>query len=354
MKTTSFSKFVLIVITLAFPLKAIEFNEMVFEAGDISLREWILPSQAPHPKNNKPTPARVSLGKMLFFDPRMSGDGNMSCATCHNALLGWSDALPTTKGSKSKVLRRASPSIINTAFNTVQMWDGRKKSLEDQAIGPMESAAEMNTDFDKMLLLLNQLQGYIDAFSLAYPGEVINKKTIAKAIASYERTILSNSSPFDAWIKGDKKAMTVEQIEGFKLFVNPDKGNCAVCHSAPNFTDNGFHNIGLESFGFDNPDMGRFAQKPLKLMKGAFKTPTLRDINRSSPYFHDGSADTLIEVIEHYVLGGENKTNLSPNMKKSNLNKIEKQRLLSFLNMLSSPNKPITLPILPQNKRLGI
>ncbi|PAJ75541.1 tryptophan tryptophylquinone biosynthesis enzyme MauG [Pseudoalteromonas sp. NBT06-2] len=333
---------------MSLSLQALEFKDITFEAGHESLKEWILPTEVPYPEGNKPTSSRVALGKMLFFDPRISGDGNMSCSSCHNALLGWSDALATTKGSKSKVLGRASPSIINTAFNPLQMWDGRKKSLEDQAIGPMESEAEMNTDFDKMMLLLNQLQDYVDAFESAYPGEGINKKTIAKAIASYERTVISNTSPFDAWIKGDEKALSSEQIEGFKLFSDPKKGNCEVCHSAPNFTDNGFHNIGLASFGIDKPDMGRYAQKPLKLMKGAFKTPTLRDINRSSPYFHDGSAGTLEDVIEHYVLGGENKTNLSPNMKKSNLNDLEKKHIAAFLNVLSSPIKPITLPILPQ------
>ncbi|NRA23025.1 MAG: tryptophan tryptophylquinone biosynthesis enzyme MauG [Oleispira sp.] len=328
-------------------LWAEEYKNMVFVAGDKSLAEWILPDEPPYPAGNKPTPARVELGKMLYFDPRISGDGNMSCATCHSPLFGWSDGLATAKGFKSQVLGRASHSIINTGFNHLQMWDGRKKSLEEQAVGPMEANVEMNTDFDKMFALLKSLSGYVNAFEAAYPGKGINKDTVAKAIASYERTIISNTSPFDAWVKGDNMALTKQQVEGFKLFVNPEKGNCAVCHSAPNFVDDGFHNIGLKSFGIDKPDMGRHAQRPLNLMKGAFKTPTLRDVALSYPYFHDGSEKTLRGVVDHYSDGGVVKANLSPNMKKLSLTDNEKKKIVVFLESLTSPVKPFTLPILP-------
>lgn len=141
--------------------------------------------------------------------------------------------------------------------------------------------------------------------------------------------------------------MTAQQIRGFRLFVDPDKGNCAVCHSAPNFTDNGFHNLGLASFGEDNPDLGRYTQRPLRLMKGAFKTPTIRDITLSAPYFHDGSAETLMEVVEHYAIGGVVKENRSPNMKTLNLSQQEKEDIVAFMESLTTPPEAFVLPILP-------
>ncbi len=334
-------------VILSTPLHATEYSEYSFKAGDKSLQEWLLPNTPPYPTGNKPTKARVELGKMLFFDPRIGGDGNMSCATCHNPMLGWSDALPTAKGFKSQVLGRATPVITNTAYNGLQMWDGRKKSLEDQAIGPMEASVEMQTNFTELLNLINHSTHYQNAFEQAYPGEGVNKGTIAKAIASFERTIVSNNSPFDKWVKGDKNALNAQQIEGFKLFTNPDKGNCAVCHSAPNFTDNGFHNVGLASWGKKNPDMGRYSERPLGLMKGAFKTPTLRDIGLSAPYFHDGSSKNLTQVMEHYIDGGVKKTNLSPNMKKLTINDKEKAAIIAFLDSLTTVPKPFELPILP-------
>ncbi|MDX1757697.1 MAG: cytochrome c peroxidase [Marinobacter sp.] len=322
-------------------------TEYVFEAGHPSLQHWLMPEEVPFPEANNPTEARVELGKKLFFDPRLSGDGNMSCATCHNPVFGWSDGMPTAKGFQSRVLGRATPTITNTAFNALQMWDGRKDSLEDQALGPMVSSVEMNVDLKVAQARLMALPGYRTAFDAAYPGEGITDETLAKAIASYERTIISTDSPFDQWVRGDEDAMTEAQINGFKVFVDPDKGNCAVCHSAPNFTDDGFHNIGLASYGEENPDMGRYVSVPLASMKGAFKTPTLRDVTETAPYFHDGSAKTLEEVIEHYALGGTVKDNLSPNMKELDLTTQEKADLLAFLQALTESKEPIQLPDLP-------
>lgn len=321
-------------------------TKYVFKAGDPSLKEWLLPAEVPYPKGNKPTKARIELGKKLFFDPRLSGDGNMSCGTCHNPALGWSDGLPTARGVKSKVLDRASPTIFNTAYNSIQMWDGRKKSLEDQAMGPMEATVEMNMDTKKLFKWLNGNKSYVKLFNRAYPGEKIAAPTVSKAIATYERTAaISNNSKFDRWVKGNKRAMTAQQVRGFKLFAT--KAKCVACHSAPNFTDNGFHNIGLASWGKKNPDMGRFSQRPLRLMKGAFKTPTLREIKRTSPYFHDGSSKTLKEVVEHYVKGGVVKTNLSPNMEKISLTDKEVDDLVEFMKALSSSFTPVRLPELP-------
>ncbi|WP_338518182.1 cytochrome-c peroxidase [Alteromonas gracilis] len=321
-------------------------TEYVFEAGHASLQEWLLPENVPTPKDNPLTPEKVALGKMLFFDPRLSGDGNMSCASCHSPLFGWSDGQKTARGHKSMVLGRASPVVVNTGYNDIQMWDGREKTLEDQSIGPMRNTAEMNMDIPKLRNFL-RTSDYKEHFDKAFPKETIGVEQIAKAIASFERTIVSRNSPFDKWVKGDKTALSEQQVRGFKLFVDPNKGNCAVCHSAPNFTDNGFHNLGLASYGQENPDLGRYTQRPLRLMKGAFKTPTIRDITLSAPYFHDGSAETLMDVVEHYAIGGVVKENRSPNMKTLNLSQQEKEDIVAFMESLTTPPKAFVLPILP-------
>ncbi len=322
-------------------------KDYVAKAGHPSLQEWLL-GEVPYPKDNKPNAERVELGKKLFFDPRLSGDGNMACATCHSPLFGWSDGLPTALGFKSKVLGRASPTVTNSAYNSLQMWDGRKKSLEDQALGPMLSSDEMNTDVAAAVEFLKASPEYRQAFDKAYPGEGVSNETLAKALASFERTVISNNSAFDRWVKGDKKAMTPQQVRGFEIFVDPEKGNCEVCHSAPNFTDNGFHNIGLPAYLDELPDMGRYAIKPIKIMRGAFKTPTLRNVTATAPYFHDGSAKDLMAVVEHYVTGGAETPDLSPNMKALSLTEQEKKYLVAFLQALDDEEIPFTLPVLPR------
>lgn len=322
-------------------------SKTIYTAGHPALKQWLMPDTPNYPTDNKPSKERIQLGKKLFFDRRLSGDGTMSCATCHNPALGWTDGLPTARGLKGKVLRRATPTLLNSGYNILQMWDGRKKTLEEQAIAPMKSALEMNVNSNKLLRWLQSDAEYKKLFNKAYPNEKIGTATLSKAIAAFERTLVSNNSAFDRWVKGDKKAMSKQQINGFKLFTG--KAKCVVCHAAPNFTDNGFHNIGLASWGKQNPDLGRFKQRPLAIMKGAFKTPTLRDIALTAPYFHDGSAKTLKQVVDFYVSGGVIKTNLSPNLSKIELSKSERESLVAFLKALTSKIQTTTLPILPVN-----
>ena len=205
----------------------------------------------------------------------------------------------------------------------------------------------MNMDLPKLFLWLRSNQIYKQKFDQAYPSEEIGAPTVAKALASFERTIISRNSRFDKWIQGDESALKTEEVRGFAIFLDSNKGNCVVCHSGPNLTDNGFHNIGLPSFGHTEPDLGRYAEKPLKLMRGAFKTPTVRDASLTAPYFHDGSAETLEQVVEHYVKGGVVKTNLSPNLKSLILNEQEKADLVAFLKSLESTPEPFELPVLP-------
>jgi cytochrome c peroxidase len=273
----------------------------------------------------------------------------MSCGTCHDPAKGWTDGLPTSRGFAGKALLRATPTIINSAYATVFMWDGSASSLEEQSLGPIDSLDEMGANSDevaanseRVLRLLNGEAGYRQAFARAYPGEAIDRLTLAKAIASFERTVVGTHSPFDQWLAGDRAAMSPQQIRGFRIFNDPEKGNCSTCHQPPHFTDNGFHNIGLASYGNASPDLGRYEFKPVAVNKGAFKTPGLRNVATTAPYFHDGSVATLTEVVEHYVSGGRVRTNLSPDMKKIVLSAQEKEDLLAFLGALTDEQVAMT------------
>jgi len=305
---------------------------------------YLRPKIVPAPADNQLTPDRAELGKILFFDPRLSGSNWISCATCHNPALGWSDGLPTAIGDGMKTLHRATPTILNTAYNKIQMWDGRAPNLEEQATSPIVSPSEMNQDLDALIKELSAIPGYKALFEKSYPGEGISKQTISKAIASFERTVVSTESPFDKWRKGNKKAVSESVKRGFVLFEG--KANCAACHQGFNFVDDGFHNIGLKKLG-DVEDEGRFAHKKVKVLKGAFKTPTLRDIARTAPYMHNGVYKTLEEVVDHYNRGGENQENPDPNLKPLNLTDQEKADLVTFLKSLTGKHMTINIPQLP-------
>jgi cytochrome c peroxidase len=308
-------------------------------------RAWILGAPV-EPQDNPTTAARVALGQALFFDPRISGNGTVSCSTCHNPALGWSDGLRTGMGIHSTVLGRKTPTVINTGYNTQFMWDGRKASLEDQALGPMSTPEEMQTDFAATIGMLEAMPGYRAMFDAAYPAEGISKQTMAKAIAAFERTVVSKDSRFDRWVAGDRAAITQQEWRGYQVFKDPAKGNCEVCHAAPNFTDNGFHNIGVaDAPGKD--DAGRYKIRPVASMRGAFKTPTLRDVERRGPYFHNGSAETLMDVVDHYARGGDDHRNLSKEVHPLDLSAADKRDLVAFLRSLSGSGGPLSLPVLP-------
>lgn len=304
---------------------------------------WRLPRDIPQPADNLSTPDRVALGKALFFDPRLSANGTVSCASCHNPALGWSDGLKTGVGINGTVLGRATPTIVNVGLNTQFMWDGRKKSLEDQALGPMKTPEEMKTDFVAVIRQLREIDGYREMFGRAFPGEAIGEETIAKAIAAFERTVVSKDSPFDRWLAGDPQALTAQEWRGYQVFKDPAGGNCSACHNGPNFTDNGFHNIGIAG-----KDVGRYGIRKVASMKGAFKTPTLRDIALTAPYFHDGSAATLRDVVEHYDRGGDDRSNLSPEIRPLHLSAQDKDDLVAFMRSLTGRRVAFVAPQLPQ------
>ena len=241
-----------------------------------------------------------------------------------------------------KMLGRATPTILNTAYQPRQMWDGRFRTLEEQALGPIIADEEMNQNLNEVIMELLAIPGYVQLFERAYPGEGITKQTIAKALANFERTVVSGESPVDRWLKGDEKAVNEAVKRGFALFEG--KANCAACHQGFNFTDDGFHNVGLKG----NQDVGRFAKVPVKVLRGAFKTPTLRDIELTGPYMHNGMYQSLEEVIDHYNRGGDEKETPDPNMKSLNLSDSEKKDLVAFLRSLTGSPRDITFPRLPQ------
>lgn len=308
------------------------------------VKKYLRPMEVPQGKKNISTPERVELGKFLFFDPRLSGSNFISCATCHNPALGWSDGQPTAIGHGMGTLDRSTPTILNTAYQRFQFWDGRMRTLEAQALGPIEAGGEMSQPLEELIPELKAIPGYVKMFEAAYPGEGVSKSAIGKAIAVFERTIVSTDSGFDRWLKGVDGAMSKEAMKGFEIFKG--KANCVACHDGFNFSDNGFHNIGLK----DMEDPGRYAIKPIKVLKGAFKTPTLRDIALTAPYMHNGAYNTLEEVVNHYNAGGfKNAGTLSPNMKPLKLSKKEKKAVVAFLKSLTGDPMEVTVPVLPVN-----
>jgi cytochrome c peroxidase len=307
--------------------------------------DYVRPDILPPPPNNASTAERVELGRVLFFDPRLSGSNWISCATCHNPGLGWADGLPTGIGNGMESLARSTPTVLNTAYNKFQGWDGRARTLEEQALSPIADAGEMHQDIGMLVEELKAIAGYAGLFERAYPEEGINESTISRAIAAYERTLLTTDAPFDLWVAGDEAAIDEAAKRGFELFEG--KARCTACHQGFNFQDDGFHNIGLLSKG--EPDPGRYAVRPIAAVFGAFKTPTLRELARTAPYMHDGSYATLREVLDHYNRGGDVVEGLSPEMRPLDLTPEEIDDLLAFLDTLNSI-EPLTetIPILPQ------
>lgn len=295
-----------------------------------------------HPPNNLPTPEKIALGKQLYFDGRLSADNKVSCASCHDPAKGYSNGDQFATGVEGKKGGRNSPTVINSAYQTFQFWDGRAKSLEEQALGPIQNPIEMNLTLDAVVAKLNAIEGYKKQFQQVF-GTDVTSDGIAKAIAAYERTVLCGDAPYDRFKAGDKGALTEPAQRGMKLFFG--KANCSACHSGPNFTDNAFHNIGVPG-----NDAGREAISKSVGDKGAFKTPTLRDLTKSGPYMHDGSMKTLEEVMAHYNKGGTPNDQLDEEIYALKLTPEQLADLVTFLKEgLTSNSYPAhTAPELPQ------
>jgi cytochrome c peroxidase len=300
------------------------------------------PDTIPFPPDNPYTPEKAALGKMLFFDTRLSRDKNLSCASCHNPSFGWEVPFAKAIGAGGKPLGRHAPTTLNQAWSKNLFWDGRAPTLEAQAKGPVEAAVEMDLPMKVAVERLRAVQGYQLAFKKAFPKDGLSEDTVLKAIATYERTLVSGDTPFDRWIRGDDKALSTEARRGFVLFTG--KANCASCHTGWNFTDDKFHDIGLPT-----EDKGRteVSKDPKDLH--AFKTPGLREIAARAPYMHHGEVATLEAVIGHYVGGGEKRPTLSPQMRPVALGEQDVKDLAAFMRSLSSPHTNLAMPNLPAN-----
>ncbi len=298
----------------------------------------------PIPADNPPTAETIALGRMLYYDPILSADGTISCASCHGPQMGFTDTRPVSLGVGGKKGSRHSPTVINSAYNTLQFWDGRAPSLEDQAKGPIANPVEMAATHEEAVKRIQDDPKYVSLFKQAWGTDKITIDLVVKSIASFERTVLSGNSPFDRFYYGhDKKALSASAQRGLKLFIDPKKGNCEVCHTIGKeyalFTDNKFHNLGIGADTRGNMvDLGRFSETKNDADWGSFKTPTLRNIAQRAPYMHDGSFPTVKDALGHYIGGG----NLNPHLDKEIhaldfLTFDERDDLLSFLDSLSAP-----------------
>lgn len=290
------------------------------------------------PEENPYTPEKEDLGRLLYFDPRLSSDSSVSCASCHDPKKAFGDGAAVATGIAGQKGNRSAPTVINRVYSGLQFWDGRAPSLEEQAKGPIANPIEMTSHKDPTAAhnacvdRLRKVPGYVQRFKEAFGTAEFTIDHIAQAIATFERTVLSGNAPFDRYRAGDQSALSAEQVRGLEVFFK--KSACDACHIGFNFTDGSFANIGI---GMDkpNPDLGRFRISGKEEDKGAFKTPTLREVANTAPYMHDGSFKTLEEVVEHYNKGGIKNPHLHQRMKPLNLTEQDKKDLIAFLKALS-------------------
>ena len=298
------------------------------------------------PEDNPLTAEKVELGKQLYFDPRLSRDNTVSCASCHDPKKGYSNGEPFATGVRGQVGGRSAPTIINSAYSDLQFWDGRAHRLEGQALGPIQNPIEMDLTLDEVVAKLNKIEGYKKQFQKVF-GTDVTSDGIAKAIASFERTIVSGDAPYDRFKAGDKKALSESAQRGMKLFFG--KGHCSACHVGHNFSDQSFHNVGV-GMEKEKQDLGRYEVTKVIGDKGSFKTPTLREIARTAPYMHDGRFKTLDEVVDYYDKGGHPNEWIDEEIFPLKLTPAERADLVKFLSEgLSSETYPdVEAPKLPE------
>jgi len=323
------------------------------------------------PADNPLTRAKVELGRQLYFDPRLSKDSSIACATCHHPSMGWAENTPVSTGMGGQKGGRSSPTIVNRVLGLTQFWDGRVKTLEEQALGPVGNPIEMASTPEEAATRLNSIEGYRLQFEAVFGGPATPER-VAKAIASFERTILSGESKLDLYERakpfmdyepedGDdaeflermRAALAAEEgnrmsesaQRGRELFF--DKAKCSTCHVGQDLSDELFHNLGI-GMQAKEPDLGRFVVTKVEKDKGAFRTPSVRNIALTAPYMHDGSLKTLREVVEHYAKGGTPNPWLSDKLVKLELGEQEKQDLVAFMEEgLTGKTTPVEIPRLP-------
>ncbi len=273
---------------------------------------------------------KTKLGQQLFNDPRLSGGADMSCATCHDPALAFTDGLAKARGRGGSRLRRNTPSIYNLASSSRFNWDASANSLESQAIGPITHPNEMNGSFESIIARLGKDTGLRKSFNGAFGSPGLSKERILEAVSTYVRSLVSPQTRFDAWVSGDETALSAAEKRGFTLFVG--KAGCVSCHSGWRFTDDSLHDIGVKS---DDPGNSAVSGGHPKIP--SFKTPGLRELSKTAPYMHNGSIATLEGVIEHYSDGFIDRPSLSSNMRRDlELTPQETSDLVDFLLSLSS------------------
>ena len=333
-----------LVVALPLVLLAASLWAAAVHADGQFLANGLLPP-VPVPPDNPQTDAKVKLGHQLYFEKRISLDNTISCASCHDPAYGWADPRPVSQGVGGMKGGRNSPTVLNSAYNGVQFWDGREPDLEHQALGPLQNPVEMKMSMPMVLDRLRANAGYVKQFEETF-GSGPTEEGVAKAIAAFERTVISSGSPYDEYLGGDKSAMSPAAVRGMNLFRG--KAHCLPCHSGPNFTDDRFHNLGIGYKGGKFADVGRVEQTKRVADTGAFKTPTLRSIAETAPYLHDGSEKTLEAVVDLYNRGGVRNPHLDRLMMPLHLTAREKADLVEFLKALTGVPLDIREPALPQ------
>jgi cytochrome c peroxidase len=283
----------------------------------------------PVPEDNPFSSAKVALGKRLFLDPLLSADRTLSCASCHRPAQAYADSTPSSRGVDAQQTRRNAPSILNRAYGQSLFWDGRAPSLEEAVVQPIENPAEMALPLATLVERLQRDRGYRTEFARAFPDSV-SARNVARALASYVRTLRSGDAPIDRYLRGDRSALSAEAEAGMRLFNG--KANCVSCHVGAIFSNEKFHNTGV-SWG--SGDAGRSAVTGREEERGRFKVPSLRNVVLTAPYMHDGSIATLEAVIEFYDRGGTPNPNRDPEIHALSLTLLEKRALLEFLKSLT-------------------
>ena len=295
------------------------------------------------PSDNPLTVEKVKLGKLLFFDKRLSANNTIACASCHIPALAFTDGQSVSTGIHQQQGGRSAPTAINRLFSSGQFWDGRAGTLEAQSVGPFVSPVEHGfPNHDALVAKVNAIAGYKPLFQDAFGDSPLTVEHIGKAIASFQRTLLSGNSAYDQFGSGrNDRALSPQAQSGLQVFVG--KGQCLRCHFGFNFTDERFHNLGVD-WDTDHVDIGRYGVTKDPKDLGAFKTPTLREIARTAPYMHDGRFATLRQVIEFYDHGGIPNPQLDPVIKPLNLTEQEKEDLIEFLRGLNGEGWDVTPP----------
>ncbi|ACB93859.1 cytochrome-c peroxidase [Beijerinckia indica] len=299
-----------------------------------------IPAKAPGLPNNPATPEKLALGKMLYFDPRLSISHSLSCASCHNLGLGGTDDRPKSLGHDWQQGGRNAPTVLNSVFNLAQFWDGRAADLAEQAGGPILNPVEMGSTKPQTIDVLKGIPGYVTAFKAAFPGtsDSITYENLEKAIAVFEATLLTPEAPFDRWLSGDDKALTQNQKNGLRLFV--DKG-CSGCHNGVNIGGSMYAPFGVVKAPAPDvrpaDDLGRAAITKSKDDDYAFKVPTLRNIALTAPYFHSGKVWDLKEAVK---IMGESQLGVT-------LSDAETGKIVDFLNSLTGRQPDVSIPVLP-------